>query len=71
MEGPTASMAEAENCILCSLSFGLPILGQVFLLLFVSVLTQFSGKRCVYDCHPNTVFCHVVCTLGKPFFFLL
>lgn len=35
--GATAFMVEAENCILCSLPFGLPILGQVFLLLFVSV----------------------------------
>lgn len=59
MEGPTVFMPEAENCILCSLPFGLPILGQVFLLLFVSVLTQFSGKRCVCGCSPNTAFCHV------------
>lgn len=49
MQGPTAFIAEVENCILCPLHFDLPIQGQLFwLCLCFYVLTQFSGERCVY-----------------------
>lgn len=48
MEGPTAFMAEAENRMLSSLPFGLRILGQVFLLLFVSVFRPGSLVKGVF-----------------------
>lgn len=70
-EGPTAFMRSWKLYTLFSAFWFANFGASIFAGFCFCVLTQFSGKRCVYVCPPNTAFCRVVCTLGNPFFLLI